>query len=645
MKMKKTDLDIAPEQLALFRVNFALRRMAPEVQSDVLLDGTIAARTGITLSHPIKLPENVVVDRTALFSAFQQAADGVSISEITDIDGIKHTIKVEIEGESAVLNYGTHNIRFPQATLLSSNIEKRRAAAEIILKNNSLTVQARRELDAIIGKADFSHRDFFAATTILSGSPESFATALRDVANKGTLSKTDFLPSESAYWENITARRLDSESLPDFIRLELATERAARIALDPDAAVDLISLTFGGPELVPFEAIRLIEPDTLLASFRRLLNYTDPLALSAAFNLCADRAADARFVDLGDAILDRLLGDPKRLQNELATFATAFVIASAHLAEHEILQKQPVFWRRLAAASHASLVTRILGAGTEDEPSLLTWAMGLAGKTFYLSVLNDAHVEPRWRPDWISPNYLAADIYGRLLESLRRIGDAAPPSWRKKVDNAEAWITANTPPLAYAFPAMLQGGLVTPIEKPPADTPVGKIYEKLAHESTVENFLVLIPVVYAFGFHSDARKSVLKVVQSLRTEIATAQPEFTQAVLDLAAFIAARNRDTELADSVAVVAIERLVATQAVDRLLPTFAVLVECAAALSDRKEARATLARRLENLAFVAPSGLLPEALDTLRILQSIDEDLAPLLGRAVATARLGLPRIAAA
>jgi hypothetical protein len=645
MKMKKTDLDITPEQLARFKVTFALRRLAPEVLSDVLSDGTIAARAGITPSHPIKLPENVTVDQTALFSAFQQAADGVAVSEITDIDGIKRAMKVGIEGESAYLSYGIHNIRFPQAALLSSSIEKRRTAAEIILKNNSLTVQARKELDATIGKANFSHSDFFAAMTILSGSPESFATALREVANKGTLSKTDFLPSESAHWENITARLLDSETLPDFIRHELATERAARISLDPDAAVDVISLTFGGPELVPFEAMGLIEIDPLLASIRRLLEYADPLALSGAFSLCADRAADARFVELGDAILDRLLGDPKRLQNELTTFATAFVIASAHLAEHEILRKQPVFWRRLAAASHASLVTRILGAGTENEPSLLTWATRLAGKTFYLSVLNDAHVEPRWRPDWISPNYLAADIYGRLLESLRQIDDATSASWRKKVDDAEGWVSANTPPLAYAFPALLQGGLVTQLENPSADTPVGKMYKTLAHEPTVENFLVLTPVVFAFGLQPDSRESVLKVVQSLRMEIASAEPQFTQAVLDLAAFIAARNRDTELADAVAVVAIERLVATQDVDRLLPTFAVLVECAAAVSDRKEARATLARRLENLAFVAPPEFLAEALDTLRVLQSIDEDLAPLLGRAVATARLGLPRIAAA
>jgi len=109
--------------------------------------------------------------------------------------------------------------------------------------------------------------------------------------------------------------------------------------------------------------------------------------------------------------------------------------------------------------------------------------------------------------------------------------------------------------------------------------------------------------------------------------------------LDLAAFIAARNRDAELAEAVAVVAIERLVMTQHVDRLLPTISVIVECAAALTDRKEALGILARRLENLAFAAPAKSLPEALDAFRILQSINENLSPLLGRAIAMARLAM------
>jgi hypothetical protein len=638
--------EIPPEDLAKLRTTFALRRMAREVQNDVLSDGTIAAHIAIDLSHPIRLPDEVTIERKLLFSAFQAAADGEPIPEIIDSQDTKRDIQVEIEGDSAFLIYGTRRIRFPQAALLSARPERRRAIATSLLNNNTLTIQAREQFDAIIGHPDYSHDDFFAACNILASSPETFADTLREVAKKGALSRTDFLPSLTPHWENITAKHQTSQTLSEFIEEELAAERAARIALDPGVAVDVISLTFDAPELVPLEAMRQIDPEIMIASLRRLMELSDPLALSGGFDICADRVStDNRFADLGDAILDRLLADQKGLLGELATFATAFIIASAHLAAHEVLRKQPVFWRRLAAASHASLVTRILGSNSAEEHPLLNWAMRETGKLFYLSVLNDAHVEPRWRPDWITPEYLAADIYGRLLASIQRLSDAAPPNWRRKIDDAKASMVKDVPPMAHTFPAILQGWRTPPADMPASDTPIGEMFAKLAAEPTIENFLMFIQLTYTFGFPPDAREAVLKAVQSLRNGIAATPADHAQAALDLAAFIAARNRDAELADAVAVVSIERLVATQDVDRLLPTASVIVECTAAVTDRKEALTTLARRLENLAFVASAKALPEALDIFRILQAVNEDLSPLLGRAIATARLGLPRIAPA
>jgi hypothetical protein len=643
-KMKKRKRRIKPKELARYSVAFALRRMSAELQSDVLSDGTVAKQAGIEVSNPIELPEGIILDRASLFSAFQRAADGEAISEIEDSSGVEHKMAIEVKDHAGFIRFGAHRIVFPHAALLSANIERRRSAAVAILKSHTLVASARARFEAIARKSDFGEADFITARRILAGAPESFAATLQEVAKKGTLSQTDFLPSDDAHWENITAKRQTSESLADFIAHELADERCARLGQDLNTFVDFVSLTFSGPELVPLETMRQVQSDPLLAALQRMPGYCDPFALAGAFDICVDRAlSDARFKELGDTILKRLLNHPKRLRGELATFATTFVIAGAYLAKHEVLRKQPVFWRRLAAASHASLVSRILGGGRDDDRSLLTWAMGLSGKTFYLSVLNDAHDAPRWRPDWISPDFLAADLYGRLLGSCQRLGDAAPTSWRKKLEDSESSMVSEVPPMAHMFPAIAQGWKAPPIDMPPADTPIGEMFTELAQEPTVEKFLKFIQLTYTFGFPVEARESALLVVQLLRTELATTPVDCAQAALDLAAFIAARNHDRELADAVAVVALERLAATPNVDRLLPTATVILECAAADADRKEAFVVLARRLENLAFVAAPDALPEVLDILRILQSINENLAPLLGRGVATARLGLPTVA--
>jgi hypothetical protein len=619
--------------------------MEQELQSDVLADGAIAKQAGIALSSPINLPEGVVLERNNLFSAFQKAADGEPVPDILDIDGVKRDIKIEVQNDVVLATYGSHRVAFPQAALLSENLQKRQQTLASILENNTLTRQARKQVELLVAKPNYSRHEFFAARDILLGAPESFATALREVATKGTLSKKDLLPAKTSHWINLTAKPRTSETLTEFIKHELAEERAGFIAQNPRDAVDVISLTFGGPELVPLEAMRAISPDELHAALTSLLQFPDPFALAGAFEICADMAkTDARFVELGNAVLDCLLGNQQKLRDELTTFAAAFVIATAYLAEHETLRKEPVFWRRLVATTHASLVTRVLGGSADDESSLFTLAMQLSGKTFYLSVLNDAHRESRWRPEWVSQNHLMADVYGRLQGAAQRLGEAVPETWRKTLEDAQALVLKDAPPLAQTFPSILQGW-VPSADRPGSDTDVGQMYEDFAREPTLEKFLYFTPLVFAFGFATDAHDAVLKVVQSLRANLATTPSEFAQAALDLAALVAAQNRDPDLADTIAAVAVERLVLPQKVDRLLSTAAVILQCAAARTNRAEAVSTLARRLENLAFVAPAGLLPEALDIFRILQSINEELGVLLGRSIATARLGLLRLGVA
>ncbi|MGM4917179.1 hypothetical protein [Tardiphaga sp. 813_E8_N1_3] len=643
--MKKDPIDIPPDELARLRVSFGLRRMSREVQNDVLSEGSLATDLNIELSSPIRLPDGITIERQVLFSAFQKTADGEVITELPDAEGISHEVKIEIEADSAVVTYAKHRVNFVQAALLTKNVDRRRALCADILKNKTLNIQARAEFEALAEKRDFSEDDFFAAGDLLAGAPENFIDDLREAATTGSLSIDNFVPPKTAHWENVSAKHQSSQTIAQFISDELAAERRARIADDPRVAIDTISLTFGAPELVPLEMFREIDASILLDSLKRLTDVPDPFALCGALDICIDRAsADQRFLEVGEIILDRLAGDPKRLLGELNTFATAFVIATAHLAQHEVMRRLPVFWRRLAAFSHACLVTRALGANdTEDHP-LLSWATRLSGKQFYLSVLNEAHVEPRWRPDWVSPGYLAADIYGRVSASLQKLSDDIAPAWLQKLENAKPLLIKDVPPLAYAFPAIPQGGWVPPPEMPSSETPVAEMFAEFAADPSVSNFLMYIQFAYVYGFPVDARESVLKVIQSLRSQIATTEPEHVQAALELAAFIAARNRDAEIAEAVATVAIERLVGTQNIDRILPTVTVILQCAAAEVDRKEAIAALAQRLENLSFVAPADALPEVLDILRILQSLNEELAPLLGRAIATARLGIPRVAA-
>src|SRR5262249_9275051 len=158
------------------------------------------------------------------------------------------------------------------------------------------------------------------------------------------------------YWERLAPAPTSSSSLSEYVGMELAAYRRELVARDPRRAFQFFALTFAARELVPLTAMRDAGADVVAASVEAILTLDDHFALDGTLAVCADWVArDKRFGELGSQLLERLFSDMERLKTACGMFASAFVIATAYLAEHEVLRQRPVFWRRLAAAAHASL--------------------------------------------------------------------------------------------------------------------------------------------------------------------------------------------------------------------------------------------------------------------------------------------------
>jgi hypothetical protein len=86
---------------------------------------------------------------------------------------------------------------------------------------------------------------------------------------------------------------------------------------------------------------------------------------------------------------------------------------------------------------HASLVARVFGGNGIDPNEMISWAMRLFGDAYFLSVVSDFAIEPQWRPEWIFPKILVADLFGRAFGAWNRLSqEAAPPRWKEKIDMA-----------------------------------------------------------------------------------------------------------------------------------------------------------------------------------------------------------------
>jgi hypothetical protein len=116
------------------------------------------------------------------------------------------------------------------------------------------------------------------------------------------------------------------------------------VGADSKHAFWSIALTFAAPALVPLSLFRGVRVQDTVELLENASKCDDPFALVGAFRICADRLdEDVRVTELGDRLLDRIFGDMKRLETACQIFAAAFVVSTAHLAEHELLGSYPVF--------------------------------------------------------------------------------------------------------------------------------------------------------------------------------------------------------------------------------------------------------------------------------------------------------------
>jgi len=641
--------------LARLRPLFVLEKLSGRLRSDILADGSIISACGFTAKRPARLIDDIVVIRDELFAAFRNAPNVPVACQLHDPNDapIDTTISINEDGSGTVEIAGK-KMCFPWVTLLSSDADKRLARLDQFLHRYPLSDGDAASLRARVARPDFSDDDFLAAATLFESSPETFterlADKLRRQEGENRIAPVDVLPDNDRYWNHLLPPVAGSATLADYVGKEL--NAAWRDGLEADAVRTLrgLAITFAAPELVPRAPLQRVDADAAAEAIEPVSKVEDPFSLVGALEICADRAAqDQRFVALGDRLLDSLFGDMQRLTGACALFGAIFVITTAHFATHETLQRRPVFWRRLAAAAHASLIVRVCGGNGIDPNGMISWAMRLFGDAYYLSVMSDFAVEPQWRPEWILPKILVADLFGRAVGAWRwSPQEAAPPSWKERVEKAYAWIVAEKIGTFAQYPSVLQG---TRRVHPPTLAEFQSVPQgadallALANDPTASTLLSISPFIEAFGFPNEATGDVEKVLASIRSGPPDEDDKITVLALSVLAHIANLTENAALADGISEVCLERAWRVETQASIFELACRLIECTAVMKDRAEAARTLARRLEILAFIIPASEAAEGLaSNIEMLKRIQPNLAPLLGRALSAARLGSPRAAA-
>jgi hypothetical protein len=631
------------------RALLALNKLSNKLQTDVLKDPATVKLWEIRTTRTLKLTASLTIRWKSLLSIFQAAADGAPIPPLLDETSKEHAAKASIDSEgAALLEVGVHRLRFSHAVLMSGSPEARLRNLEQIFRSANIHVGLQNELRHVVGGSDFGIDEFITVAEALSSSPDEFETRLSEKASNRKVGLSDVLPDDHRHWDNLTAPIAGSGTLADFIADELASEWAARVARDPVRAFRSISLTFSAPALVPYDLFRPIEKETKKLILREALLLDDHFSLIGAFELCASEIADdPDFADAGECLLDRLFGDLERLETACGIFGAALVLSVAQIAEDDKLNTKPAFWRRLAAASHALLVVRACGITEIDHKKLIDWSLRQSGQAYFLSVLCDFKTDPQWRPEWIDPRFLLADVCGRAIVAYNKIAkDTAPESWTERIERLRAWIGEKHYGLLTTYPAVMEGARRTALPVVSEMQEIGALYETLMREPSIDHLLRMTPAIQAFGPPREIAESLHKVIGIIRADSSVDEEGAITNAIELLSHVAAVLQDTDLANAVSEACIERLAMDERRKTVIEAIYRLVECSAAETDSAAARLFLSRKLEQVCYtITKPELLAEIAAWIEELKLISPDLKHGLGRALAIAKLGASRPAAA
>jgi hypothetical protein len=619
------------------RALFALRKLERQLSSDVISDGSIAAKFKIPTHKPANLGADIAIHQDRLLNTFRDVLSGKRVTSIVDENGKRLPAKVSIaENGTAQIVVNEKGFAFAHAGLLSPNIDARLAFLDRHLKERTLSGVYTDELRSLVSKPAMTDEDFLAAVGILSESPESFVQSIRAKVTSRDLSNADLLPEDERHWDNLVAPWRDSKTLEEFLRVELEEERTRAFRENPVCAFFATSLSYCAPGLIPLDKIQALPTDTILDTAERASSLPDHFAVTGAFEVCADRLpTDGRFEAAGTKLLDQLLGNIEQLKERCTFFAAIFTLTLARLAQHQNLRRKPAFWRRITAAANASLVTR--ACGTDNAERLFEWAVDHSGKSFVFSTLLEEVSEPRWKSDWLSGNHLIADAFGRIDAALKKLPEASRPAeWVARIEKAREWITEKHFELFSVLPAI---GESTRRKQPALEETYAfrDSFQKLCDEPTVDALIDCTPGIYVLGVPKEVTAACQVVLAHLQKTSARLTDNNTNFALQLLSYVAVLAQDESLADSVAQFAIEKVRELKDEESTLDLICRLVECSSAYAEHTKAAETLARRLEAVAFLAKPSASIDLHDSISHLQLLDDALSERLGRALAAARL--------
>lgn len=245
--------------------------------------------------------------------------------------------------------------------------------------------------------------------------------------------------------------------------------------------------------------------------------------------------------------------DPADLGGRLHLFLSTYALIEAELSRTKTLASWPPFRRRAAAFAQAALFARV-ALGKIEIPAFSTSAFERGGRAFYFQTDLDLQQEPRWRPDWLGPEQIHAELVGRL-NGLADTHAAALPDGPLKaalVDPGGPVRSALSFPRSFR-PGPLEGAGPGAVAAMPPEV-AELLDQSLAATRLVPTSLTaLVNLIGLFRIEADKVETAVALIKAAGHRISSDDSDQQiSPLLDGLAMVASMSRNVDLADQLRI---------------------------------------------------------------------------------------------
>jgi len=429
---------------------------------DILNDEDFINKSGIKFSYNISLSERGIQfeDEPFYSSLITLYKDGhASLKDETDKvwDLSLSDEPKDAPIKDVLLSNGDSNFSTSEFWFVHPDINLRLAYLEYIKGNLLLGKSRAKEMVSILSSNITASERMTHVKSIIGTSPGVFFSDLSSRLMKRSSFRLDQLVPEGIfYYQSLIGELEDSDNVIDYFNVE--GFKHIKYLIDSyggKSVLNILSLNWN-PHFSNEKVIDLFD-DNLICSVSSDIKSSNCPFLDFSFSdvLLKIRRTDDDSINVISRIVDTFLnGD---VQKTLSLLSFFFILTDAVLIRNKLFDCYPVFYRRLAALSHASLLYRCFCTnGIAEDRKLCDWIARNFGQDFYIGNLLDLRTDSRWLPDYAEQTQLRNELFGRLLNSISVIDEKERHEYLKTDDE----ILSTLPFTIDMFlPGPLEGGI------------------------------------------------------------------------------------------------------------------------------------------------------------------------------------------